>query len=59
MSFIPENFGDAIENEKYDELKRDYELDRAEPEICPNCDGAGEGQHETQPCGKCGGKGEI
>ena len=31
----------------------------AEPEICVNCNGSGEGQYEGTKCWNCHGKGEV
>jgi len=29
------------------------------PEMCPDCNGSGEGQHEGQRCWNCQGKGTV
>lgn len=59
MSFISENFGDAIiHDDDYD--PRDFdEADEIDEDICPNCNGSGEGMYDGSRCHVCKGSGEV
>jgi len=70
MSYISENFGDEYRNDRLDEMKWDYQLERiaadreveenaGEEKICGWCSGSGEGMHESQRCRKCKGSGVV
>lgn len=65
MSFISENFGDAVEydNDREEEelwwIKQQQAAEEHEGEICSYCDGSGEGWQEWSRCPRCKGKGEL
>ena len=40
-------------------IGRMFHEERCAPDICPHCNGSGEGQHEGSRCNYCKGKGEI
>lgn len=59
MSFISENFCDAIVyDDDYDPRGFD-EADDHEDDICPACSGSGEGESVVSTCSRCGGSGVI
>jgi len=43
----------------FNDLADDVDLDSDGPDICPDCNGSGEGQNEHARCWNCKGKGTV